>query len=412
MRKPVLTIFYQFNPWHPTIGGIQTVIRYFIKYAASEFALRLVGTSDRANPFTGSWQEAELDGKEIKFFPLFTLKNDNYRSLVPTTIKYTAALYRRNLASDFMHFHRIEPTIATLRWYGDKTLFIHNDIQKQMTAKDNKNAILWRHFPAGYFALERLLLDQFTQVLSCNTESVKLYQQRYPHLTERIKYLKNPVDNELFYPLTREKRDRGRQSLALQLGLSDDTRFVLFAGRLHPQKDPLLLVRAIAALKQQNVHLLIAGEGELAAEVQAEISHLGLVKKVTMLGAIAPAKLAQLQQICSVFVLTSAYEGLPMVVLEALACGTPVATTECGETPKLLSADSGIVCRDRTPTAIADAISRVILHPEEYPVESCVRTAAPYGVRNIISSVYSEMWRRWEQRNSSLSSMPTNYVQV
>ena len=49
MRKPVLTIFYQFDPGKPSIGGIQTVIRSFIKYAPSEFEVRLVGISNQPN---------------------------------------------------------------------------------------------------------------------------------------------------------------------------------------------------------------------------------------------------------------------------------------------------------------------------------------------------------------------------
>ena len=43
-HNPSLTIFYQFNPWNSTIGGIQTVIRSFIKYAPDDFDLQLVGT--------------------------------------------------------------------------------------------------------------------------------------------------------------------------------------------------------------------------------------------------------------------------------------------------------------------------------------------------------------------------------
>jgi glycosyltransferase involved in cell wall biosynthesis len=298
-----------------------------------------------------------------------------------------------------MHFHRLEPTLAALHWPGDKTLFIHNDIQTQMKSVGNKKAILWRRFPAAYFALEGMLVNQFTQIFSCNTESLKLYQQRYPTLAERVAYVKNTVDNEIFYPSTLEERKEGKHKLTQQLGLPEETRFVLFAGRLHPQKDPVLLVRSIAALKEPNIHLLIAGEGELANEVRAEIAQLGLSKQVTMLGGVKQAELAQLHRICNAFILTSAYEGLPLVVLEALACGTPVVTTRCGETPKLLSADSGIVCEERTPVAIADALRKVLLHPDDYPIESCVRTAQPYSARTVVTDVYSEMWERWEQRS-------------
>lgn len=409
MRKPVLTIFYQFNPWFPSIGGIQTIIRYFIKYAASEFDVRVVGTSDRANFSSRKWQEAELEGRSIQFFPLLTVDNDDVRGLLPTTVKYTLALLQHNFASDFMHFHRIEPTLASLNWQGDKTLFIHNDIRQQMTAKDNKKAILWRHFPAGYFALEKLLIEQFTEVLSCNTESVKLYQQRYAQLSERIKYIKNPVDNEVFYPLSADRRDEGRRALAAQMGVSEDTRFLLFAGRLHPQKDPILLVRSLHAMQQPDVHLLIAGAGELAETVKAEIVRLDLSQQATMLGAVPSIQLARLQQVCSAFVLTSAYEGLPLVALEALACGTPVVTTDCGETPKLLITGSGIVCQERTPEAIASAISQILLRDKNYTIEACVQAAIPYGVRQIISDVYQNMWVRWEQRQIA-SGVSTSYV--
>jgi glycosyltransferase involved in cell wall biosynthesis len=333
--------------------------------------------------------------------PLFNLQNDNVRSLVPTTLKYTAALLGHSLASDFMHFHRLEPTLATLHWLGDKTLFIHNDIQQQMQSKENANAILWRQFPQAYFLLEGLLVKQFNQIVACNSESVKLYQQRYPTISERVAFIKNTVDNQIFYLLSLEKQQEKKAAFTRRLKLSKDTQFILFAGRLHPQKDPILLVRAISALADLNVHLLIAGDGELASEVRFEIERLGLSKRVSMFGPVIQTELAELHQIASVFVLSSAYEGLPLVVLEALACGTPVVTTKCGETPKLLPTDCGVVCGERTPYAIADALRKVLLFPENYPIESCVRATQSYSAQSVISEIYSDMLHRWEKQISS-----------
>lgn len=404
MRKPILTIFYQFNPWNSTIGGIQTLINTFIKYAPNEFEVRLVGTGSDRTQTVGKWHQAELAGREISFFPLFTLENDNFRTLVPTTVKYAAALVGRCLESDFMHFHRLEPSLAALKWRGEKTLFIHNDIHTQIKAVGDKNAILWRRFPAAYFALESLLVRQFSQIFSCNTDSAQLYKQRYPLIQDRVAYIKNSFDNEIFYPLSREQREAQRRELAKRLSLNEETRFILFAGRLHPQKDPILLVRAIAALNVPHTHLLIAGDGELAAAVRTEIAQLGLSSRVTMLGALAIEELARLHRISNVFVLSSAYEGLPLVVLEALASGTPVVTTRCGETPKLLAADNGVICEQRTPECLADALHQVILNSEDYPSASCVRTAQPYAARTVVRDVYSQMFTRWEKRNFSVVS--------
>jgi glycosyltransferase involved in cell wall biosynthesis len=195
--------------------------------------------------------------------------------------------------------------------------------------------------------------------------------------------------------------------LAQRMGLAEDTRFVLFADRLNAQKDPALLLYSIAALNKPNVHLIIVGDGDLRDEIQSKICFFGLSKQVTMLGSVPQAELAQLQRICSLFVLTSVYEGLPVVVLEALACGTPVVTPRCGETPNLLSAKSGVVCEERTRDAIAAALRKVLLHPGDYPIDACVQAAEPYSLRRVVGAIYRDMWERWQQQNL-LSSAQTN----
>jgi glycosyltransferase involved in cell wall biosynthesis len=399
MRKPVLTIFFQFNPWRTSIGGIQNIIRSFVKYAPDEFEIRIVGTGHELSSQIGQWRAAEYAGQEIQFLPLFRLGDDNHRKRIPTTtLRYTAALLKHSLGSDFMHFHRLEPTLAAKHWQGEKTLFLHNDIRQYMAASDDKNVIPWRHFPAAYFALEGHLVRQFDQILSCHTGSLELYRQRYPDIAARVSYIKNSFDSELFYPLPTSLRDQERRSLAHKLELPEETRFALFAGRLHLQKDPILLLQSIAALKIPNTHLLIAGDGELSGEVQAEIERLNLSDRVSLLGAVPLTEMPSLHRASSVFVLSSRFEGLPLVALEALACGTPVVTTDCGETPRLLTEESGVVCKARTADAIADALRNVLQNPEAFPLDACVKVAQPYTARTIVTQVYSEMLTRWEQR--------------
>jgi glycosyltransferase involved in cell wall biosynthesis len=404
MRKPVLTFFYQYNPWHSSIGGIQTLISSFIKYAPDEFDLRLVGVGDQHSKQIGVWQEAELHGKKLLFFPLFALENDDVRRLLPTTVRYMATMMGHCFASDFMHFHRIEPTLTTLRWRGDKTLFIHNDIRTQLS-QDGQQAILWSLVPKVYFALEGLLVSQFSRILSCNSDSTELYKKLYPSLAKRVNYYRNSVDTDIFYPLSVTDTEQQRQQLAQKLGLSTATRFVLFAGRLHPQKDPLLLVRSLLAVNQPDVHLLIAGDGELAAAVRMEVEQLGLTKQVTMLGAVKQAELADLHRLASICLLTSAYEGLPLVVLEALACGTPIVTTCCGDIPAVLAPGSGIVSQARSPMAIATAIESVLQQPNLYSAEACVLAAQPYSAREVMRQIYTDMLQRWQDRNFSSASL-------
>lgn len=403
MRKPVLTIFYQYDPWYPTIGGIQTLITSFIKYASPDLKLRLVGTSgvpnlEHTNIQLGKWNQAELQGQELLFMPLFHVLDDNIRRTVPTTLKYTLALTGRHLASDFMHFHRLEPALATMSWTGQKTLFVHNDIQQQMQSKSSAKAILWQRFPALYRGLEKLLIGQFDQILSCYLDSAHLYQKNYPALSDRVRWIKNSVDQELFYALPLSQRQQQRSELAQRLNLAKETQFILFAGRLHPQKDPLLLVQAIASLNNPNVHLLIAGAGELDGAVRSEIDRLGLSQQVSMLGSVCQAELVKLYQVADVFVLTSRYEGFPVSVLEALACGTPVVTSASGEVPRLLRNQGGFVYDERSPQAVAESLNHVLSHPELFPSQTCVQTVKPYSAQVIVGEICNEMLSTWERR--------------
>ncbi len=416
MRKPILTIFYQFNPWQSSIGGIQTIIRSCLKYAPPEFNVRVVGTGAVGDRALQRWQppiwtETEYAGRTLQFLPLFNLQNDNARRWIPTSVRYTAALLGRNLASDFMHFHRLEPSFATRSWPGDKTLFIHNDIQQQISAAPSqagapqKHTLLWQRFPGLYYALERSLVSQFHQIYSCNTRSAALYRERYPAMADRVTFLKNTVDTEIFSPRSPRQRQAARQAYAQQRGLPPATRFVLFAGRLHPQKDPVLLVQAIAALADPTAHLLIAGDGELAAAIQTAVRQLALGDRVTLLGPQDQTALAQLLQISGVFVLSSLYEGLPVVVLEALASGTPVVTTDCGETPRLLIPGSGLVCAARSPSAIAHALRQVLDNPQTFTATTCVQAAQPYSAKTIVHSVYEDMLQRWDRQRPWISSV-------
>lgn len=300
-----------------------------------------------------------------------------------------------------MHFHRLEPTLATMAWRGNKLLYIHNDIHQKVKAAGNHKSVLWQRFPWLYFALERLLLRQFDTVLSCNSESTEFYKAQYPAVASRIFNVRNAVDDEIFHPISELERVDHRHTLARELNLPEDSRFFLFAGRLHPQKDPLLLVRSMAAVRDKSAHLLIAGDGELAEAVKQEVERLDLSRQVTLLGPVDQARLSTLYHVASAFVLSSVYEGLPVVALEALACGTPVITTRAGDTASLLNQGNGVVCQERTPEDIAQAMEHVLQHPDHYSQDACSQSVMPYRGKGVIQEIYADMLEQWESHGDS-----------
>ena len=107
---------------------------------------------------------------------------------------------------------------------------------------------------------------------------------------------------------------------------------VLGVGRLHRQKDFPTLLRAFARVRvQRSARLMVLGEGKLHAELEALARSLGIAADVALLGFVDNpfAYMAR----AAVFALSSAWEGLPGVLVEALAVGCPVVSTDCPSGP-------------------------------------------------------------------------------
>jgi glycosyltransferase involved in cell wall biosynthesis len=133
---------------------------------------------------------------------------------------------------------------------------------------------------------------------------------------------------------------------------------VLGVGRLTPQKDFPTLLHAFARVRAQlPVRLLILGEGEKRPELEALIQKLGLARDVRLPGYV-DNPFAYMGR-CSVFVLSSAYEGLPTALIEAMACGAPVVSTACASGPAEILEDGRYGCI--VPTGDPDAMALAIL---------------------------------------------------
>jgi hypothetical protein len=64
-----------------------------------------------------------------------------------------------------------------------------------------------------------------------------------------------------------------------------------------------------------------------------------------------------------------------------------------------------VVCEERTPAAVADALRKVLHNGGDYPIEACVKAAEPYNAKTVVGDIYSNMLSRWQQRNLSTSQI-------
>jgi len=150
------------------------------------------------------------------------------------------------------------------------------------------------------------------------------------------------------------------------LGLSEGARLAVNVGALVPHKDHSTLLRAAAHLRERfpSLHWAIAGEGPLRGQLENLREQLGLGERVHLLGHV-PTPLNLLAE-ADVFVMSSREEGLGTSVLDAMACGIPVASTTAGGLPEMLADGAGILVPPGEPEALAGAVAALLDDPEKH----------------------------------------------
>jgi len=135
-----------------------------------------------------------------------------------------------------------------------------------------------------------------------------------------------------------------------------DGRYIVGVGRLEPQKRWDRLIAALARIHDQEIGLLILGEGSMRAALEAQVAALGLGARVSMPGH-AGDPLPALER-ATIAVLTSDYEGVPGVLREALSVGTPVVSTESSVAVReiVTGPELGSVIAREDPDALVSAL--------------------------------------------------------
>lgn len=173
-----------------------------------------------------------------------------------------------------------------------------------------------------------------------------------------VHVIPNGIDTSR-YRCAHERREEMRRRLDI-----DSRSFVWLAvGRLEAGKDYPNLLTASSRLRQDLEHtLLIAGQGALASDLESLARRLGVLDQVRFLGL--RQDVPELLAAADGFVLSSAWEGLPNVLMEAMAVGKPVVATDVGGVRELVDDASGIIVPSGDPSALAQAMARLMELPE------------------------------------------------
>ena len=186
-----------------------------------------------------------------------------------------------------------------------------------------------------------------------------------------------------------------RAAMRRQLQVAPDGPLLVAAGRLEPPKDHLCMVEAMASVvtAHPDAVLLMLGSGSCGEAIASRVRALGLGGSVRLLGL--RDDVADVLGAADLFISSSAWEGMPLSILEAMSAGLPVVATDVGDCRALLG-DTGVIVPPRTPVALAQAISSLLDDPEraaELGRAARQRALTDYGLDQWVRSLVA-VYRR------------------
>ena len=203
---------------------------------------------------------------------------------------------------------------------------------------------------AVYGRVERRLARYGSAIIAVSREEVE-HAQALGIEPGKIHLVANGIAPPPFPP---------RDEVRARLGISAEELVVGFVGRFSSQKAPEVMVDAFAMVlnERPNARLVMVGSGPLEAEVRLRIDQKGLSSKVRLLGdvvatAVMPA--------FDVFCLSSRYEGMPYVFVEALAAGLPIVSTQVGGATMCIEPEqNGLIVPPDKADALAAGIASIL----------------------------------------------------
>jgi glycosyltransferase involved in cell wall biosynthesis len=263
------------------------------------------------------------------------------------------------------------------------------------------NALYFLQLPSGirrtaYLMLERLARPMTTRFIAVSPSERDLALREKLAQPERLLMIPNGIGEDAF-DRPPDARDRVRD----ELNIPTDAVVVGCAARLTAQKDPIVLVRAVAELAgriSQPLYLIWAGDGALAPEVARAARAGGIEHRCRFVGF--RRDMRSVMCAFDIFALPSRYEGLPYALLEAMAVGLPVVATDVVGTRDVVTHGvTGYLVPPGDPSRLAAALEPLV-------EDADLRTQLGSSGRKIVAERFTlaEMVRRLEALYGELAA--------
>ncbi len=275
----------------------------------------------------------------------------------------------------FVLFHRKNPRMVTL----------HGRILEGIRLKRRRIVRLI------YGMVESFSLKHSDIIIAVDEATREFYQQQYPQLTVKIKVIPIGIDLSKFRLLD---RNGSRQ----KYGFKPADKVVAYVGRLEKEKNLDFLLDCFSPIVElvREAILVLVGDGRDRESLEVLVRSSGL-KRVFFMGAQEPDKIPEILNCADVLALCSFFEGSPTVVKEALACGSPVVSTNVGDVSQVIRSETTGRIVSRNKEDFVQALTDMLLKEDRERVRiECAQAAVDFGFEQVGArtvKLYEELLR-------------------
>lgn len=362
---------------------VSSALRYFGE------AANIVGVTSENHPL-GEWTSIEIDGTEHRFLPVITSEQIRSPRTGSANLDLGIALYRNREALACAGIEKALTRTYSILWALNLTqrhwdvCFYYPGLGNPMVV--GRKAKVTKYFASIYERIQAGALDRNVSVAfaAAPPSEISAYNAYLEKIgvNTRVHSLTTAVDTATFYPRSKTECRRG-------FDLSEESLVLGFVGRLARVKGIPLLLDSLERIKERidrPVHLLLVGGGEAEQELKSTIQSRGLSAEVTFTGMLSRDGVAKAISASDVCVVGSLVEGFSNAMLEQLACGKPIVSTDVSGAREIIAeGKNGFVIGSRDPDEFGEAVIKA----------AALEGVEPYNLR-LVRELYSEeaQWGR------------------
>lgn len=365
------------------IGGQLTSIGNFLRFLCEEHTERigdilLIGVTLKAEEI-GRIKKIERFGQTLDFLPVAVAEKDLGNTAKSLRLQYVKGLLKckkilkiKKWDCNYVHTPEAYGVVKLFSVQSQCVIFSHGSYFNMEKGFRFFQKNKW--IKKGFSAYLKWILKNANMIFLLDKDSMRDYAPYNANLVR--------VGNSIVCPDIEE----GRHVLK-----NGRVKEILFVGRLSKDKRVEPIIQAVNDAKDEDLHLTIVGNGEEYHKLADYAS-----ERVHFAGAMPPEEVKEYMKRADILVMNSAFEGIPMTILEAISYGLPVVSTNVGGIGQVLCFGQDSEETDGTAESIGMAIHRIADYYEVYS-KNAYENSKAYDYRTMNKRVYELLCAYWKE---------------